>query len=53
MEPLDRVVHFGQVPYIILGSHGGCRPSDLRILRMLVTEGIDEADDTPGRNPSP
>ena len=53
VEPLDHVVHFGQVPHIILSFHGGCRPFDLKIPRSLVIEGIDEANNTPGRDPSP
>ena len=53
MEPLDRVVPFGQVPHIILSSHEGCRLFDLRIPRMLVTEGVDEVDNTPGMDPNP
>ena len=52
VEPLDRVVPFGQVPHIILSSHGRRRPYDLRILRMLVTEGVDEADNTLDGDPS-
>ena len=46
VEPLDRAVPFDQVPHTILSTHGGCRPSNLRIIRMLVTEGFDEADNT-------
>lgn len=51
VEPLDHAVPFGQIPYTILSSHGGHRPYDLRILRILVIEGVDEVDITFQRGP--
>lgn len=53
VEPLDHAVPFSQIPYTILISHGGHRPYDLRILRILVTEGVDEVDITFQRGPNP
>ena len=51
VEPLDCAVSFGQVPHAILSLHEGHHPSNLRISRMLVIEGVDEADNTSQQGP--
>ena len=53
VEPLDHAVPLGQASHTILNSHGGHRPSDTRIPRMLVTERVDEVDSTSRRGPQP
>ena len=46
VELLDHAVSFSQVSHTILSLHRECRPSDLRIPRMVVSKGVDEADNT-------
>ena len=51
VKPLDHAVPLSQALHTILNSHRGHRPSDARIPRMLVTEKVDEVDNTSRRGP--
>ena len=53
VEPLDHALPLGQAPHTIFNLHGGRRPSGTKILRMIVTEGVNEANNTSQQGPQP
>ena len=53
VEPLDHALPLGQAPHTIFNLHGGRRPSGTKILRMIVTEGVNEANNTSRQGPQP